>query len=357
MTANTELEIDGNRALSTSCTEASAAPKTLSYYRRELTPYLQPGIYAPNPMRLVWYVACVLGSLGSFFAVVYWAPSWPLKLVLGLVIGLCNGTLGFISHELFHGSITKNQLMQNVFGFIGSTPYLMAPTYWRFSHNRLHHGKTQQLIRDPDAFPNVRIFKSSKFMKFMFPFTPGSGHKRSVMYFFFWFSVHNLVAQVNLRFKNKVYDAMDHRRVNLEFGGQLLIVAALMWIAGPSNWLWLFVIPLAVQNYLLMSYISTNHNLCPLNDDPLVNSLSVTNHPVLEYLNMNFGYHVEHHLYPTVNGKHMKLIHQALVSRFPDQYKIMPKWQAMRALYKTARIYKSQSELINPETMESYSTI
>ena len=333
--------------------------RSLADYRREMMPHLSPEVFAPNAGRLGWYSACVVGSLAAFYAISFLDLTWPLKLMLGLFIGFCNGTLGFLCHELMHGSITKNKKLEAVLSFFGVMPFLISPTYWKHSHNRLHHGKTQATIRDPDAFPTLRIYKSSKFVQFMFPFTPGSGHKRSALYFFFWFSFHNLVAQFYMRFRNRIFDPMDHRRVNIELAGQLVIFAALLAIAGPANWLWAFVVPLAIQNYMLMSYISTNHNLSPLTseNDALVNSLSVTNHPALEFLNMNFGYHVEHHIFPTVSGKHTKKIHEQMVKLYPETYKIMPKWKAMRALYQTARIYKTSTELIHPETLEIFETI
>ena len=253
----------------------------------------------------------------------------------------------------------KNIKLQNFLGFFGTIPFLNSPTYWKFSHNRLHHGKTQQLIRDPDAFPNLRIFKSSRFMQFMFPFTPGSGHKRSSLYFFFWFSFHSLVSQSYLRFRNNIYEDLDHKRTTIEFASQLLICAALLAYAGPSNWLWVFLIPLAVQNYLLMSHISTNHNLSPLTakNDPLVNSLTVTNFPVFEYLNLNFGYHVEHHIFPSINGHHIKAVHHELLKQFPKTFQVMPKWKAMRALYATPRIYKGSTQLVHPRTLKTYPTL
>ncbi len=224
-----------------------------------------------------------------------------------------------------------------------------------FGHN--HHGRTQQIIKDPDAFPTLRIYRNSKFIQFMFPFTPGSRHKRSWLYFFFWFSFHNIMAQISLRFRNGNFGAMNHTRATIEFAAQVSIGVGLMIWAGPSNWLWAFFIPLFAQNYLLMSYIATNHNVSPLSDDPLANSLSVTNHPVLEFLNLHFGYHVEHHLFPAVNGKNAKAIHHVLMREFPDSYKCITKWQAMKALYKTARIYKNSHELIHPETLETFPTL
>ncbi|NJM09540.1 MAG: hypothetical protein HC883_01170 [Bdellovibrionaceae bacterium] len=335
---NTEIQISEERKL--------------SFYRQALLKDLDPAIFKMNPWRL--------GFMAVFFAVatvcVYLIAevevAWPLKLLCGIVIGICTGNMAFIGHELLHGTIVKNQKLQDIIFLFGVAPFFLSPTYWRFSHNRLHHGHSQKLIEDPDAFPNLRIFKMSPFMKFMFPYTPGSGHKRSLLYFFFWFTVHNFMAQIYFRFKYKGFDSMNHKRATGELVFQLMMAAGFLYYVGPSNWVWAFILPILVQNYWLMSYIATNHNLCPLTNvnDPLINTLSVTNHPVLEFLSLNFGYHVEHHIFPNVNGKHAKQIHRALVAKFPTNYKVMPKYRVIQALYRTPRIYKNARTLVHPET-------
>ncbi len=340
-------------------TISESAVRTIGDYRREILPSLGPEVFEPAGDRLIWFAMATVVSVIAFLGIVFGDPAWPIKVVLGITIGLCNGVLGFVTHELLHGAVTKNSKLQSVLGFFGMMPFLISPTYWKYVHNRLHHGKTQQTIRDPDAFPTLRIYKSSKFVQAIFPFTPGSGHKRSYLYFFFWLSFHEFVAQTYLRFRNGVFDAMNHRRVTIELSGQIAVLISMLVIAGPANWVYVMVLPLMAQNYLLMSYISTNHNLSPLtgDNDPLVNSLTVTNHPVIEFLTLNFGYHVEHHLFPTVSSKHAKVIHRALIAKFPESYKYMPKWQAVKALYATPRIYKNSTTLIHPETLATADTI
>jgi len=351
----TEIIKNPIESIDADSTSAKTELKNIVFYRQALMKNLSPDLLKPAPHRIGWYVLFATGTIVSFLAIINMNLPWPAKLLLAIIIGLCNGGMGFVTHEISHGAIIKNKTAQSILCYFGSLPFFVSPTFWRYWHNQLHHGKTQQLIRDPDAFPNLKIYKASKFIRFMFPFTPGSGHKRSFAYFFFWFSFHNFVAQTYLRFRNSVFDQLDHKKVTLEFSGQVLIGAALLYYAGLQNFIWVFLIPLFIQNYTLMSYISTNHNLNPLTseNDPLVNSLTVTNHPFFEFFHLNFGYHVEHHIFPTMSSHHAKAVHQELIKQFPENFHVMTKWRAMKNLYKTPRIYKNANELVHPKTLET----
>ena len=324
----------------------------MSYYKQTLAVHLPKHVFAPNRWRLLWFAGYTALAFALFFFILRPLTPWPLKLICGVMLGTCNALLAFLVHEIQHGSVIRNKRIQDVLGFFGFFPFFITPTFWKYVHNRFHHGKTQRLGEDPDAYPNLRVFRQSRFMKFMFPFSPGSGHKRSLSYFFFWFSFHNFATQAHLRFKSGIYDQLEHTKVTYEFAGQIALALVLLAYAGPSQWLWVLAIPLIVQNYLVMSYVSTNHNLSPLTkeNDPLVNSLTVTNPPLIEFFHFNFGYHVEHHIFPSVNGKFAKLIHRELIRQFPDSFQFMPKRKAIAALYRTPRIYKNAFEFIHPET-------
>jgi fatty acid desaturase len=334
-------------------------PKNFTFYRQAIQKNLSADVFLPNKMRLVPFFSYIALVAAAMALVVMVNPAWPIKLLCGILIGFSNGILGLLTHEIAHGSVVKNKYLKFVLAFFGMLPFLITPTFWKYSHNRLHHGKTQKLIDDPDAFPTLRIFKHSRFLQRVFPYTPGSGHKRSYAYFCFWLTFNYMVAQLYFRSRNRIYDSLNHRAVKLELAGQVAIFVTLLAITGPSAWLWVFAIPFLIQNYTVMSYIATNHNLSPLTSEnnPLENSLTVTNHPILERLHINFGYHVEHHLFPNVNPKHAKLIHHELKTQFPREYKFMPKSQALRMLYSTSRIYKNSSTLMNPKTGEVYQTL
>ena len=284
---------------------------------------------------------------------------WFLKLGLSVLVGYCWALSGLIGHELMHGSIVRSKKWQNFLGFFCFQPFLISPTFWRHWHNNLHHSYTQKIIMDPDAYPTYRIYKQSRFIQWMYKYTPGSGYLRSYLYFFFWFTFNAQVAQYYFRFRNKIFDKVDHKRVNLELLFMNSVFITTLYLVGVSNWIWVFVLPYFVMNYLPFSYISTNHNLSPLTseNDPLVNSLTVTNHPVLEYFHINFGYHTEHHLYPTLSGVYLKDVHELLKVEYPEKFQYMPKWKAMKALYNTARIYKNSKTLMNPLSGDTYPVI
>ncbi|MFN8945550.1 MAG: fatty acid desaturase family protein [Pseudobdellovibrionaceae bacterium] len=330
-----------------------------SFYTKNLYKKLPANIFEPVAARLLWFAGYLAVVAVSALTIKYAAFPWYVNGLLSLLLGISFGALGFFTHELLHGSVIRNRKVQDFLGFFGFMPFFISPTFWRYWHNNLHHSKTQAIIADPDAFPTMKIFKHSLFMQRMFPFTPGSGHKRSYTYLMFWFSFHVFVAQMYLRFRNSLFDKLNHRRVTIEFAAQILIWGSFLWFLGPQNLVWTFVIPFLAQNYFVMSYIATNHNLSPLTkiNDPLVNSLTVTNPSWLEFLHLNFGYHVEHHIFPTLSGLHAKKVHALLKQEYPNTFQVMPKSKAVGLLYKSARIYKTSKVLIHPKTLQTYATL
>jgi fatty acid desaturase len=333
--------------------------KSLSIYQQELKKRLPASVFQRTPARALYLLCFLSVNILLISYVIQADPSWYMKLLAGLLLGQFNAGMAFVAHETLHGSIVKNRFLQSFIGTVGFAPFLMSATYWRFWHNRLHHGNTQLIYKDPDAFPTLSVYKRSKFMRVVFELAPGSKHPLSWLYMFYWFSFQSVLNQAYMRFKNKMWAEMDHKQVTLEFLLVSLVAISYLVITGPSNWLWLVLIPLAVQNYVILSYILTNHNMSPLTkiNDPLENSLTVTTNPVVDFFDLNFGYHVEHHLFPRVSGKHAKKIHQLLKEMYPGKYKFMPKTQALRHLYSTPRIYKSNTELINPKTLETFNTL
>ncbi len=311
------------------------------------------------PLRSVYFLVFLATNVLLITLIVHYNPAWYVKLVLALVIGQLNTSMAFFAHEALHGSVFKSKFLQDLVGFVAFTPFLLSPTYWRHWHNTLHHGNTQLIFKDPDAFPSLSVFKRSRFMKVVFKLSPGSKNVLSYFYLFYWFSLQALINQVFMRFRNKMWANINHARVTKEFLVMVLIASSYIYWVGVENLLWLVIIPFLIQNYVMLSYIVTNHNISPLTkiNDPLVNSLTVTNNRLNTFLHLNFGYHVEHHLFPRVSPAHAKNIHHLLIELYPDKYQHMPKWKALKYLYLTPRIYKNNEELIHPKSLKVYQTI
>jgi fatty acid desaturase len=162
-----------------------------------------------------------------------------------------------------------------------------------------------------------------------------------------------------MRFGNKMWAKMNHGKVTVEFISQILIVAAYVNWVGIEGFIPFVVIPFMTMNYTVMSYISTNHNMNPYTrvNDPLVNSLTVTNSKVWEFVHVNFGYHVEHHLFQNIPASRNKKLSEILRAKYPDRYLIMPKRRAVKLLYNTPRIYKNREELVHPVSGKVYPTL
>lgn len=333
--------------------------RSVSWYQTDLRKHLPESLFLRTPSRALWAVALVPMIALCVYLIMTAGLPWYGKLVLSIIMGQCTVAMSFLAHETLHGAIVKQKWLQDLIGFLGFGPYFISPSYWRFWHNTLHHGNTQLLYKDPDAFPTISVYKRSKFMRRIFPLTPGSGTKISLLYFFYWFPLQAVLNQVRFRFGNKMWEKMDHRRVTIEFALVCLCIASYVAFIGVHDLLFLVVIPFMSQNYTNMSYVMTNHNLSPYTkiNDPLVNSLTVTNFKPLEFIHLNFGYHTEHHVFPRLSGRHAKVVHAKMRELYPERFQVMTKFEALKRLYNTPRIYKSATELIHPKTLKVSPTI
>lgn len=333
--------------------------KSLGEYNREVSKELDKEIFKREPMRLKYFVLYYGIIAAAVYVVMATEAHFVLKILAGVFMGMSLAGTTFLGHEILHGAIVKSRKWQQIFGFFGFAPFMISPTYWRFWHNNLHHGNAQLLYKDPDAFPTKMIWKKSKFMQRVFRLAPGSGYLRSYFYFFYWFSFQAFLNQSYMRFGNKMWEKMDHKKVTREFAAMVLLFVLYTSVIGPENWIYLLLIPFMAMNYTVMSYISTNHNVSPYTkiNDPLVNSLTVTNNAVMNFFTLNFGYHTEHHLFPSMPMTRAKEVSDKLKEMYPDRYQIMPKSQALKLLYSTPRIYKNRDTLINPETGAEFPTL
>jgi fatty acid desaturase len=111
---------------------------------------------------------------------------------------------------------------------------------------------------------------------------------------------------------------------------------------------------MAIANFIVMSYIATNHFLRPQSqsNNPIQNSMSVTTFKLLDKLHFNFSHHIEHHMFPRLSGCQLPAVRHWLVGEIGKQYVCPPHWKAMLYLYKTPRVYLDGETLCDPRDVK-----
>jgi fatty acid desaturase len=159
--------------------------------------------------------------------------------------------------------------------------------------------------------------------------------------------------------RNGYYARVSKRVVYAESAAMLAFWLAVLALIGPWSFLFVYVVPVLVANAIVMSYIATNHFLNPLTEvnDPFANSLSVTSPRWLELLHLHFGYHVEHHLFPTMSGRHAPAVRDVLRQLYGQRYLTLPHAQALRLLYSRPKLHREHDTLVDPRTMRTFQTL
>ena len=220
----------------------------------------------------------------------------------------------------------------------------------------MHHANANR-DEDPDVYPRLAEYRASRRVRFFVDaFSLGGRRWRGALSLMLGFTVqsaHQLF--VARRF-------MKRRAFGIAIVETLAGVAVWATVAilvGFVPFLFVFVIPLLVANAIVMAFILTNHNLSPrvAINDPLVSGLSVTLPRWLEWMTLQFGYHVEHHLFPAMSSRHARSVRTLLRRHWPGRYQSMSLRSALVRLHETARVYKDDVTLVDPRSGREFSTL
>lgn len=330
-----------------------------SAYAGEIKPLLPARAFLPARSRLLWLPLHTLSI--AFFTLAIardWLPA-PLFPALSLLIGASFAGLVFLAHETLHGAVVRHRALRHVVGWFCFLPFAVSPRLWVAWHNRVHHGNANHAGRDPDAYPTLHEYRSSRAVRVAIDwFGIGRRRLRGLVSLILGFSVQSTHQLLNAR-RQGYLSRRDFTLAWLETAlGVALFAAAFVWL-GPLGFLFGCVLPVIVANAIVMAHILTNHTLSPHTEvnDPLANSLSVTVPPAIEFLTLGFGYHVEHHLFPWMSTRHGPLVRDLLVARYPDRYQSLPLLQALLRVYQTPRVYAAPHLLYDPQSGEVAATL
>lgn len=323
-------------------------------YADALRDRLPPELFHPAAGRAWWLLLHGLIVIAGIVAIADAHLGVPAKLGLAVVIAISYCCMGIVGHEMLHGSIVEPLWLRRCLGVLCLAPLGIGPVFWTIWHN-IHHAHTQDPTKDPDNWGTADQAPVDPVMGVLRRFIRGRTP---------WFP---LLLAVGLTGHAAVLLFCTQKRMTRRQQVATLAEFALLWLfwlglgfwLGWRNFLFFWVIPVLLANLIVNSFVVTNHFLSPLDDgsDPLVSSLTVTMHPWLERLFLNFNYHVEHHLFPRMSPKHAPLVARLLKETWPDRYHSLPHLQALRLVWRTPRIYWSPTQLTDAGNTAIYGTV
>jgi fatty acid desaturase len=336
--------------------KASLVPQ--SAYVRELRVELPANVFEPARSRIA-LVPLYLAIISiAIVAISSGRLPWPIVPLLSLAIGVSFACLTFVAHEAVHGGIVRGRTSRHVIGWIGFLLFTVSPRLWAAWHDRVHHANAN-VADDPDVYPTLAEYSASRQVRLVTDaFSLGGRRWRGVLSLLLGFSVQSAHQLVVARRRGYLSPRGFAFALAETFAG--VVVWAVVAVAvGFVPFLFVFVIPLLVANAIVMSFILTNHGLSPRVEinDPLVSGLSVTAPGWVEWITLQFGYHVEHHLFPAMSSRHARRVRDLLRKRWPRRYQSMPLGKALRELYRTARVYKDAVTLVDPRTGSEHATL
>ncbi|MDJ0703396.1 MAG: fatty acid desaturase [Leptolyngbyaceae cyanobacterium MO_188.B28] len=332
-------------------------------YVKKLRPFLPTEAFAPDPSKLV-ILLINLAILMLGWGIAAQLRHWPLTLLwlyvpLAIVMGNSVIVLLFSSHDLMHGSVIRNPRLTRFLSLLGLSMLWMPPTLWKAVHNRVHHSTTNDL-GDPDRnFLHQQPKTWGKWIQDLF--VPSA-------------EVNPLGLTIGMATAWGVYSFRNLTSVLLFNSESVDYVPAAFTVSAKARWaiarefVVIFLIHLSICAFLqfdllklalgyflpigigysgLIFYIYTNHLLCPMTsvNDPLINSVSIRVHPLLDQLHLNFSYHTEHHIFPGMNSDYYPMVQELLKTHYPNRFNLLGAGEAFRLLMQTPRHYKDENTL------------
>jgi fatty acid desaturase len=319
--------------------------------RAKIRADLFPDAFARRPMQSLWIIPLLGIVISGSVSLVKLSMPWYAALILSIVVGNFYASMMFFGHEVAHGSMVPSRRLQNLLLYPSFTIFCISPHFWRIWHNRSHHAHTNIPDQDPDNFGTLEEFlRSSPQMRSRIKVAPGSGHWLSTIFLFAFFT---LQAQNVFWFKSKRmpgYNRLNRKRVVADMVVMVVFWIGISIITGLRGTIFVVVIPMIVANFVVLSYVVTNHMLRPLSHKPdiLDTTMSVTTFKFLDYIHFHFSHHVEHHLFPAMCTSMIPHVRHSLIQHFGDRYLAPPHWWALLMMYQTPPVYDGLQTLIEP---------
>ncbi|WP_238883966.1 acyl-CoA desaturase [Clostridium sp. YIM B02551] len=328
----------------------------ISWYASKIIPELPKKVFKTSPTRLLGGLAYSIVIITGILIIALTKMNLISNFIISIVLGFSFAAMGFLGHEILHGSVVKTSWLKNLLGAVAFFPLSVGPKLWVKWHNMNHHAYTQNEEKDPDAWMSLEKYLKRPFIVLIYKIPLQLRSLVSFISLSITFTIHS-----TRMFVEYILDIKEKGKLTLwaQFIVPWTVWIGLLFYVGITKWTFIYLMPVLIGNFIVMAYISTNHRLNPLVEinDPLINSLSVRVPKWIDILHFNFSYHTEHHLFPRMNPKYYPLIKQHIVKYWPERYNEMSLSSALISLWKTPRIYYKEVNLIDPEKCRVYNTL
>jgi fatty acid desaturase len=324
--------------------------------KRTIQESLPSEAFQPQPVRGIMFLIIHLPlAILLWWVYINLNLPWYICILITLVLSQIYTVGGYVAHEAIHGAVVRSNLGIFILGYIGFLPFFISPTLWKFWHCQCHHGNTNNKL-DPDVVGTLDAYSENPLVRLRSLFSPGTHHWISYLGLFCLFT---LEGQYVLWFWKTKVDWVRKLRFNRVMAKLETLSMFIFWIMlgiyiGLLPSLYLIILPMLLANFTQVSYIMTQHFLRPLNtthnNDPLDNTISVITHPFVDFVHLNFGYHLEHHLFPSMSSKYAPKISKILQDKFGDRYIRLPFLRVLFYSLNNSRIYLDSDTLVVPSS-------
>lgn len=328
--------------------------------RRQIRRALPERVFESTPWRALLFIPLNVAVGLAILLVAHRVLPWYDGVLIAVGLGQVYATLGFLVHDLMHGSMLRGKRAQHVLGFFGLYPFLVSPITWRVWHVMAHHGNTNT-SRDPDAIVMIDEYAKAPIARFFLRLAPSSRNRVNVLPFFLsWFTLHGQeilwFAHWQKHWQMETY-RFDRLNAALHTFAYILFWASVWAYVGPVNGFYVVLAPMMVGNIILLAFITTQHTFLQRaasarESHPLENTVSVRVPWLFDVVNLNFSHHVEHHLFPSMNYANLPRVREWLRTNMSDDYIDVLLWEALREFLCTPRVYADREHLCFPDDVQ-----
>lgn len=266
-------------------------------------------------------------------SILVYSQNSPLKFAVAIAYGANWTVTGLFVHELIHGYIIQSRNWQKLISLPCMYYSMLAPTFW--SHWHMIHHRFGTLDENISGFQTINWARTPRLKALVERIRPPTNGVGAAIYLFFWKSVATIINQVFFFLKPRFKKKINRYRMAAEL---LFLIGAhaLVWIyLSKEQIFFVEVVPWIVQNFFASSIVVTNHHPRLIQSGVgIENSCSIhLGSKLFDRYILNSGYHVEHHLAPTLRAQYLPALSQYLTSQTGGRYRPISVLKAHQTIF------------------------